>query len=69
MDPRFEPFDRSLALVIRANGDLTAAELMLRRQVDAARKDGHSWAAIGYALGVSRQAAQQRFGGTDERGT
>ena len=68
MDQRFEPFDRSLALVIRAKGDLAVAELTLRRQVDAARKNGHSWAGIGYALGVSRQAAQQRFGGAAESG-
>ena len=26
-----------------------------------ARKAGHTWEAIGYVLGVSRQAAQQRF--------
>ncbi len=31
-------------------------------QVDKARKEGASWADIGQAIGVSRQAAQQRFG-------
>ncbi len=66
MPERFEPLDKSLVLVIQAHRNLGAAELALRRQVLAARQDGHSWAAIGYALGVSKQAAQQRFGGTAE---
>lgn len=30
--------------------------------VQGARKSGHSWAAIGTALGMTKQAAQQRFG-------
>ena len=66
MDNRFEPLDKSLALVIQANGILRAAELKLHRQVNLARKSGHSWAAIGYALGVSKQAAQQRFAQAEE---
>jgi hypothetical protein len=69
MPQRFEPLDKSLALVIQANGNLKAAELTLRRQVFVARKSGHSWAAIGYALGVSKQAAQQRFGGPADDGS
>lgn len=28
----------------------------------AARANGHTWEEIGYALGITRQAAQQRFG-------
>lgn len=43
----------------------------IRRQIDLesvrlvqlARTDGSSWSDIGGALGVSAQAAQQRFGG------
>jgi hypothetical protein len=38
------------------------AEQELTRAVAAARKQGRSWAAIGMVLGISRQAAQQRFG-------
>ena len=66
MPERFESLDKSLVLVIQAHRNLGAAELVLRREVFAARRQGHSWAAIGYALGVSKQAAQQRFGGTTE---
>jgi len=43
----------------------TAAEetsRLLRESVDGARHAGHSWDAVGRVLGVSRQAAQQRFG-------
>jgi len=45
----------------------TAAELddlgdaLLNHFVDVCRRSGHSWAQIGEHLGVSRQAAQQRF--------
>src|SRR3978361_1613637 len=44
----------------------TAAEetsRLLRESIDLARAAGHSWDTIGRLLGVSRQAAQQRFGG------
>ncbi|HZL05968.1 MAG TPA: hypothetical protein VFE45_11230 [Coriobacteriia bacterium] len=43
----------------------TAAEetsRLLREAVDGARHAGHSWDSVGQLLGVSRQAAQQRFG-------
>ena len=42
----------------------------LKRWVEAGRRAGLSWADIGETLGISRQAAQQRFGGepaTDAR--
>ena len=35
---------------------------LLREAIAAARAAGHSWDAVGRVLGVSRQAAQQRFG-------
>jgi hypothetical protein len=37
------------------------ARLGLHRWIDAARRTGLSWAEIGDALGISKQAAQQRF--------
>ena len=43
---------------------------LLRQSVAAARAAGCSWAAIGAELGMSRQAAQQRFGsGAGGRGS
>lgn len=43
------------------------AKLNLHRWIDAGRRAGISWTEIGNALGISKQAAQQRFGvgGTD----
>ncbi|HEY1830153.1 MAG TPA: hypothetical protein VGG38_07920 [Acidimicrobiales bacterium] len=61
MGSPYEELKKSLTIVIRADRELKTAEVMLRRQVKVARRDGHSWSAIGYALVVSIQAAQQRF--------
>ncbi len=55
-----------LALVRRAAAAEHESRRLLQNAVDAARSAGHSWAAIGTELGMSRQAAQQRFGGTEE---
>lgn len=43
--------------------DLERAQSELRDAVDQARANGDSWTIIGTALGISKQAAQQRFGG------
>lgn len=37
------------------------ARMVLHRWIDAARRTGLSWTEIGAALGISKQAAQQRF--------
>jgi len=49
---------------VRELGDARReAELVVVQAVHAARAAGEPWEAIGDALGVSKQAAQQRFGG------
>lgn len=52
--------------VLEAIGDAAAmiagAEALTAARIDRARMAGHSWQEIGDALGVSRQAAQQRYG-------
>lgn len=48
--------------IIAANEGVSEAESELRGAVTAARAAGDTWDAIGVALGVSRQAAFQRFG-------
>jgi hypothetical protein len=45
-----------------ANENLREASTELRSAVKAARELGRSWAEIGVVLGISKQAAQQRFG-------
>ena len=54
--------DDALALVRRTAAAEQAVGILLQQAVAAARSEGHSWAAIGAELGMSRQAAQQRFG-------
>ena len=41
------------------------AKLNLHRWIDAARRTGLSWTDLGSALGISKQAAQQRFKSID----
>jgi hypothetical protein len=62
MAERFAEWDKEISHIIKANQDVKFAELRLRHRVAKARSAGHSWASIGFALGVTRQAAQQRFG-------
>lgn len=45
----------------------THADELLRLAVWVARDHGASWANVGAGLGISKQAAQQRFGTTRER--
>jgi hypothetical protein len=48
--------------IIRAREQLDAAQAEIVAAVAAAREAGDSWTIIGAALGVSRQAAWERFG-------
>ena len=50
--------------IIEANAALGAAQDELNAAVLAARGAGDTWDAIGVALGITRQAAYQRFGKT-----
>ena len=47
--------------IIAANDAIASAEARLRTAIRDARAAGDSWSLIGAALGVSKQAAQQRF--------
>ena len=67
-----EALDESpLTRIVRATmlaSELTAlGDEVVDHFVDAARREGCSWAQIGSALGVTRQAAQQRHGGLVRR--
>ncbi len=61
---RLDPADVGdhLAIVSRAAAAEALARDLLHQAVGAARSSGHSWAAIGDELGLSRQGVQQRFG-------
>jgi hypothetical protein len=50
-----------LRLVAAAHVAADEADRLLHESVIGARHAGHSWDAVGRVLGVSRQAAQQRF--------
>jgi hypothetical protein len=55
-----DPADlRAIAKAVR---DSAEAEARSRQAVAAARANGRSWARVGMALGVSRQAARERYG-------
>ncbi|WP_343603007.1 hypothetical protein [Mycobacterium sp.] len=48
--------------IIAAADAVDVAQTELRAAVAAARNAGDTWAMIAVALGISRQAAYQRFG-------
>lgn len=52
---------RYFRAILAAGKELTRAEQILRAAVADARRAGDSWAVIGAALGVTRQAAHERF--------
>ena len=54
----------ALELVDAARVAAEESGRLLRQSIDGARASGHSWETIGKHLGVSKQAAQQRFGGS-----
>lgn len=54
--------DSYLVLVAAARAGAEETSRLLHEAIAGARGAGHSWEAVGRTLGVSRQAAQQRFG-------
>ncbi len=60
--------DRHLELVARSSRAHDITKDLLTQTVAASRGAGHSWAAIGNELGLTRQAVQQRFGASDDDG-
>ena len=52
--------------VAEAADAVAAAQARVNEAVIVARAHGHSWGRIGVALGMSRQAARQRFGVLEE---
>jgi hypothetical protein len=56
------PQDHALWMLSKYAEEAREIERLTGEWVDKAREAGASWAQIGTALGISRQAAQQRFG-------
>lgn len=50
-----------IAEVLDAARAVERAKDLLQQRVDDARENGHTWQTIGDALGMSRQAAHERF--------
>lgn len=62
-DPSGVPMDDTSDLrdLAQAVDSVRAGEARVRELVELARAHGRSWGEIGIALGVSRQAARERF--------
>jgi hypothetical protein len=56
-----DPLEHLAGAVVLAEGLGELADHLVGHFVDQARRSGASWTDIGRALGVSKQAAQQRF--------
>ncbi|GCB01625.1 hypothetical protein NCCNTM_52590 [Mycolicibacterium sp. NCC-Tsukiji] len=62
VDPADARDSSNIRRIIAANKAVKAAQGELAEAVLAAREAGDTWDVIGVALGISRQAAYQRFG-------
>lgn len=64
LDPATHPAEETedLRAVTAAVRSIASAEGDLRDAVGRARSNGRSWGRIALALGVSKQAARERFG-------
>jgi hypothetical protein len=61
-DPRTWPVERHIFILQSQNSAFERLDTSMQATVDVLREREVSWAAIGDALGVSRQAAWKRFG-------
>ncbi len=59
------PDDELLASLARVQALVSQVDAAVHDHVDALRARGISWTRIGEALGVSKQAAWERFSGED----
>lgn len=59
------PDDELLAALARVQAVVSQADAAVHDHVDVLRSRGISWTRIGEALGVSKQAAWERFSGED----
>ena len=60
------PDDELLAALAKVQAVVTQADVAVHDYVSVLRGRGISWTRIGEALGVSKQAAWERFAGEDE---
>lgn len=60
-----QPDDELLASLARIQAVVSQVDAALHDHVDILRARGISWTRIGEALGVSKQAAWERFSGED----
>jgi hypothetical protein len=58
--------DEYATMILAAHIAADESRMSLHRWVDAGRRAGMSWAEIGALIGISKQAAHQRFGSRDE---
>ena len=59
------PDDELLASLVKVQAVVSQADAAVHDYVDVLRSRGISWTRIGEALGVSKQAAWERFSGED----
>lgn len=59
--------DKDLAKIRAALGEAERARQRIDRLVGKARATGATWTEVGFALGMTAQGAQKRYGGSQER--
>jgi hypothetical protein len=65
--PVQESAERLLRLAVEAHRNASALKQLSASRVDEARLCGASWADVGAAFGITRQAAHERFSAANTR--